>query len=235
MQALIEWLLGAQADQRPRCCLPAAPLDGQVGVGDGDRQAPLGEPHRRGMLAELGAEVGQHRSAPQLDGLSEQRLGGVQVTSAPGRPGPRLQVIECQHVELIGIHIEPVAACAEHHHHPGRPPWPAGFEQVTKASDIGVDQFQAGVGRLLAPERVHELLARHQLSGLQPQQAEQTAELGLPDLDNGVAAPDRQRPKHVDPQPAGGYRRRCHVRGRHQAGEVDIGEPQGGRQPPHGP
>jgi hypothetical protein len=149
------------------------------------REAQLVQPLGLAGGKPFEAKVGERRSAPDLERLS-QELRAEQ--RRPGRPSLGDEPVELQRVELARLHAHEVAGRAGDD--PRRP------EQLAQRRDVALHQLVRTGRRLVAPELVDETLARDRLVRVQEQHAEQGALLRSAEFDLPLAVVDLEWTKY---------------------------------------
>ena len=185
-QALAQRVLG---DQRLELGHDVAAPERQVGL-DAIRdrlQAQLLEPLGRRLCERDEREVGQGRPAPQRQGGAERlrRPGG----RARGKRRVALVDVALEAVEVarVGLDLQHVAGRAGDEH--------AGHEHLAQGGHVDLDELGRGGRRPLAPQLVHDPVARDDLVRAQQQQRQQRALLGRAEQDGHTVDRRLERPQ----------------------------------------
>jgi hypothetical protein len=93
------------------------------------------------------------------------------------------EVVEAGQVDLVTVKNHPVPAAGPHQGAAVLAVGPAGFQQRTDLRGVAMNHAHAGTRRPFTPQHVDDLVAGHQLTGLQRQQAEQCTGQRRADLD----------------------------------------------------
>ena len=147
------------------------PAESEVGVDPflECRQAKLLEPHDLGLREWLPGKVGERCAAPEREG-GPQRVGSTRWVPGSERGSPFLaEADELEEVDGVRLDDEPIA---------GRRRLEYAFRQeLPELRDVNLEGVARRVGRLVAPERVDEPIARDDPICIQEQNREQGAPL----------------------------------------------------------
>ncbi len=229
-QALVQRLVGGEFAEPHGGRLVPAGAELHVRLGQPSDQPPRLDRHDRRVGPQPRARVGQHRPPPAVQGQPEPLFGGGLVAGIERVPPAGGQLVEVQQVELVGGELEPVARPQQ-----GQPAsgpvlgGPVRFEQRAELADVPVQQPHAGARRIVAPERVHDLVPPDHPVRLDREQAEQVTRERRAQFEGGVAAAHRERSEHSHPQLV--RLRRGAVQ---QQLALGVGEPQGGHESEQG-
>src|SRR5262245_25052630 len=176
------------------------PSEREVGV---DPVLECGQPD---LLESEGFDLGyvDRRPMPELECAAQRlRRAGRIADRERGAAGLR-EALELEDVDSARVDGEPIAAggCLEE----------AVREQLSELGDVDLERVPGGVGRLLAPERVDQLVAGDDLARAEEEGREQGAALLAADLDRRTLDRGRQRPQQPE------MRLHCGVLPRFQAG-----------------
>ena len=127
-------------------------------------EAQLLQSLERDPRAAVELDVGERAPAPQTFGFTQAVLRELRIAGGPAAVQQRLEAIA---VQLPGIDPQPVA---------GRLREQALLPQhLAQARDLVRERMARGLGRLIAPQLLEQLLARHDAVGIQQQDGEQRA------------------------------------------------------------
>jgi hypothetical protein len=133
------------------------------------------------------ADVRERLAAPERQGGSQQVRSVRWLGGARGRD----QLLERAEVELAGLDPEAVAGA------PGLDPLAA--ERLPEAVNRDLERVRGGLGRILAPERVHEAVARHDFVRAEEEEGEESP-LPAAGEGHGLAVPQDLEGSE-DPEP----------------------------------
>ena len=154
------------------------------------RQPQLLQPRHLGLRERLVAHVLVRPPAPQPERLAEarRRRGGFAARQL-GRPRAT-SVLEALEVELAGRQAQPVPGPVQLD--------PIGAEPVAQAGHVDLQRVDGCRGRLLAPQRVDQPVARDDLAARDQQAREQRDLLARRQLDGAGGGGDLHGPEHAE-------------------------------------
>jgi hypothetical protein len=151
-------------------------------------EAQLLKPAGLALGERLESEIGQRRPSPERERIAQElRRFGVATSLARCTPLPDEPLETCS-VELVGLALDPVAACARDKPRADV----AGPEQLTQARDVTLERVRRRRRWLGAPQLVYERIGAHDLASPDQQERKQRALFGRPER------PRLAVPKHLE-------------------------------------
>ena len=151
-------------------------------------QPELIQPGDLALCEPLAVKIGQRFSAPERKRLAQARRPPDGIVAGPCLGDQRLKAGK---VDIARRDVQQIAGRAR--------PDPIGAEQFAQVGDVAMQRGLRGPWRLLSPQRLDQLGARHQLAAAQEQQRQQRPLLGARRRHIGVTFENPQRTKQLKP------------------------------------
>ena len=156
------------------------------------RETKLLESRDLALRKRLVDEVGQGGAAPERERFPERTGSRLGIAACERIAALLDQALEQAHVDLVGLCAEEVTGAAGEQH--------TGPKQLAQLGDVVLHDLRSGVGRLVAPELVDQLLARDDLVRVQEQNGKESLPLLAPEAKRPFVLLDHERSKDAEPQ-----------------------------------
>jgi hypothetical protein len=186
-QALAEHVLGDQRLELRHKLALAAERQVRVDAVLERREPQLLQPRDLALRVRLAAELGERLAVPERERVAQERrpLGRIVVLPRPGD-----QRLEPRGVDLVRRDVQQITGRAR--------PDPLGADQLAQARDMPVQRGLRRARRLLAPQRLDQLRAGHDLRPAQEQHREERPLLGARRSHVKATLDDAQRTKQIE-------------------------------------
>jgi hypothetical protein len=166
----------------------------QVGINSilDRRETQVVQPRNLALCERLASELDQRLPAPKRERITQAGRPLVWILELARSRDQRL---EASQVDLARRDLQQITGRAGLD--------PIGAEQLAQAGDVPVQRGLRGARRLLAPQRLDQLGARHDLAAAQEQQRQQRALLRARRGHIGVTFDNPQRTQQLEPHLAG--------------------------------
>jgi hypothetical protein len=138
-----------------------------------------------GLSERLEREVCERRPAPERQGLAQ----AIRRDLGFGLPGLAQQRVEPIEIDLVSVELESVARCPCDEH--------LGAERLAQPGHVSVKCRRRGLGRVLAPQIVDQLVGGDDLVRVEEQNRKQRALLRAAEGDRSLSVDDFERPKNL--------------------------------------